>query len=113
MLEVASMTSNVFLRDLIIRRMLQKLEGIGINAQDATPELRVLRYLKKWQLFLDRTTQLWSLFTACGVFESSPGYSCYLSNALESLWNKINALVSLAEEHLTVQSLFEELSKST
>ena len=111
MLEVASMTLNVFLRDLIIRRMLQKFKEINIDAQNATPELKVLRYLKKWQLFFDRTTQLWSLFTACGVFESSPGYSAHLSNALESLWKKIDALVSLAEEKLTVQSLFEELKQ--
>ena len=108
-LDVASLTSNPYLRDIIIRRCLQKLEGIGVKATDAIPEVKILRYLKQWVFTFCKKTKLWSMKTAAGFFESAPGYSAYVSNRLEAFWNKLDALVSQPEEYMMLDALLKEL----
>ena len=110
-LELASLVCKSFLRDLIIRRYLEKLEGVNVRDSDAVHEWKIIKYLKQWQLTFDNATGLFSTKMASGVFESSPGYSSFLSNALESLWGVIDSLVPCAELELTVATLLSELEK--
>ena len=52
---------------------------------------------------------MYSTNTAASVFESSPGYSSFISNSLESLWGVLDSLIAAPEETLTVQTLLDEI----